>query len=424
MERDPQQRAPPSVIALAAQRARRESIRRASRSGSADADTEPLITSDSRRSSSHMSPGSSHLHAALWAQSKRSLGYFSGSQYSMSIHSSSSSKLIIAPTGIDRVRQELAVAVIESHYLRVVRWSPAHLLGDGSAGVRPDWGLLCFVGRAVRGSSEVATARYLRTPPHVAPSRLARLMAKYWKLRRAAVCVLGSGVLASASAAEPPSAPSWSPHLVRLMARGLAAAVRATGAFVMCVSGSGATAGLSAMLMAAAAEADPEHGAAAGFPLVGFIPWAQVKNRHRLAQNAGSSEPRPYPLETASALPAHERAIARHGRQLEPHHTHLVLLDGQTRGDGGGEGGGGGEGSGEEGDGGGVLGGGGGTERSATAVALDSTLESYCRIYDAPCAVLVLGGDVSISHSALMASDAIWPDDCMLFGLMIACYLA
>ena len=70
------------------------------------------------------------------------------------------------------------------------------------------------------------------------------------------------------------------------------------------------------------------------------------------------------------------------------------------------------------------LGGGGGTERSATAVALDSTLESYCRIYDAPSAVLVLGGDVSISHSALMASDAIWPDDCMLFGLMIACYLA
>ena len=140
MERDPQQRAPPSVIALAAQRARRESIRRASRSGSADADTEPLITSDSRRSSSHMSPGSSHLHAALWAQSKRSLGYFSGSQYSLSIHSSSSSKLIIAPTGIDRVRQELAVAVIESHYLRVVRWSPAHLLGDGSAGVRPDLG--------------------------------------------------------------------------------------------------------------------------------------------------------------------------------------------------------------------------------------------------------------------------------------------
>jgi hypothetical protein len=40
------------VIALAAQRARRESLRRASRSGSADADTEPLITSDSRRSSS------------------------------------------------------------------------------------------------------------------------------------------------------------------------------------------------------------------------------------------------------------------------------------------------------------------------------------------------------------------------------------
>ena len=186
MQHQPQQRAPPSVVAMAAQKVRRESLQSRASSGGVEDDTEPLITSGSRSSSSHRSPSSSsHPHAALWAQSKRSL-VSTGSQRSLSSHESSSSKLVVAPTGIDRVRQQLAVEVIERHYLRVVRWSPAHLHGDGPAGVRPDWGQLCFVGRAVRGS-EVATARYLRIQQRVAPSRLARLMAKYWKLRRACV---------------------------------------------------------------------------------------------------------------------------------------------------------------------------------------------------------------------------------------------
>ena len=287
------------------------------------------------------------------------------------------------------MRQQLAVSVIERHYLRVIRWSPAHLHANGPNGggsARPDWGQLCFVGRAVRGS-EVATARYLRIQQRVAPSRLARLIAKYWKLRRPVVCVIGgpptaaaatltaaSGSASMHASASPPSPMAaaaslpqrWSPRLQRVVARGLAAAVKSTNALVM---GGGDGSGLGELVGAAVAEGGGEEGRSS-FPAVGFISWQAVRNRHRLADNAGGAEPRHYPI--AQGAPA---AAEGGAAQLGAHHTHLVMVD---------AGGEGGEGV---------------PLVSVEERVRDETLEAYSRIYDAPCALLVLGGGVGTLHS-------------------------
>ena len=55
------------------------------------------------------------------------------------------------------------------------------------------------------------------------------------------------------------------------------------------------------------------------FPLLGFSPWLKVRSREELADNYGDPRPRKYAIGCFSPC---ELAA-----ELEPHHTHFVLVD-------------------------------------------------------------------------------------------------
>ena len=281
---------------------------------------------------------------------------------------------VVAPSGIERWKQQLAVRAIERHYLLQSKHnSPQHLYDDGAS--PPDWGDVCFVGRTIRGSRHEggltsSTARYLRVRQQVAPSRLARLIAKFWRVRRP------SAVISVIGGAHPPEGGlQLSPRLSHLFARGLAAAVRATNALV--VSG-----GTGTGIMELVGDAVGEEGASAP-NLLGFYSWGRIANSHRLANNAGEFEPRTLPVEAAGGGGS---GPAARSVELEAHHSHLVLVDSAGE-------------SGECGD---------------EARLRDAVHEAYCRRYDVPSVLVVVQGGVG----ALMSvEDALLHRRCAVLAL-------
>ena len=129
---------------------------------------------------------------------ERRLGESQRSLFSTtSLDRSNDMKGIIADSGSDRFNQIMAVRIIERRYLAQSREvSPQHLHDVDER--PPDWGELCFVGQAARGG---AVARYVRVRPSVPPSRVARMIAKHWKLRQpSAVLSIIGGSAADGSA--------------------------------------------------------------------------------------------------------------------------------------------------------------------------------------------------------------------------------
>ena len=147
--------------------------------------------------------------------------------------------------------------------------------------------------------------------PSVQRGRLARLLAKHWKLRHppALISVIGGS-------ADETEVPLRLPARHRqLFGKGLVAAATATHALVM-------SGGIGSGVMELVGSALAEDAAAESIRLLGFVDWAKVGHRVQLQANRGESLPRHY-----SCSPYEETTILDDAEYpLEPRHTHYARV--------------------------------------------------------------------------------------------------
>ena len=210
----------------------------------------------------------------------------------------------LAVSGIERIRQEMAVRIIERYYSRHARVHPSQLFAGTER--KAEWGEVVFPSK---GASRRRPAKYMHLASWSEPARVARCLAKFWRpfgSRRPKVLIQITG-----------SAQNFriSPRIREAFCTGLVDVARATDAMLI-------TGGMNAGVMDLAGEAmaGPEGH---GLPLIGFIPWRRLKGRAQLEGNHGERAPRAY----VEAQPND-----RHGAHLEPRHTHFVLVDGGVDG--------------------------------------------------------------------------------------------
>ena len=206
----------------------------------------------------------------------------------------------LAVSGIERIRQAMAVRIIERYYSQHARVHPSELFAGTER--QAEWGEVVFPSK---GASRRRAAKYMHLASWSEPARVARCLAKFWRpfgSRRPKVLIQITG-----------SAQNFriSPRIREAFCKGLVDVARATDAMLI-------TGGMNAGVMDLAGEAmaGPEGH---GLPLIGFIPWRRLYGRSQLEGNYGERAPRAY----VEAQPND-----RHGAHLEPRHTHFVLVDG------------------------------------------------------------------------------------------------
>ena len=247
----------------------------------------------------------------------------------------SSETLVVEQGGAQKIKQQMAISVIERYYMRHARTSPDHLFLDAGRTTQAEWGTLRFPGSQADASQRKCAA-YLRISSSSTGMRVARLIAKYWKIRRPSVLISITGGATSLKLSQ---------RLEQAFTRGLQAVAQSTNAVIFT---GGTSAGVMALVGSVFAHSTEP------IPLIGFLSWTKLHGRQFLEGNSGEVEPRAYV--------AGERNNAN-GAGLESRHTHFVLADG-------------GEGSGW------------GAEISLR----DSVQQTYATLYNVPSVLLVVQG--------------------------------
>ena len=210
-----------------------------------------------------------------------------------------------APAGADlvatdakaRLRQLLAIRIIERHYTRHVRVRPSQLYSDEARTKQAEWGKLVFAtGAASKQRHNVA--HYMRVSRTSEAGRVARCFAKYWQIAKPSV------IIAITGGARGLRVSAW--HR-KAFCEGLLAAAKATAAIIF-------TGGTATGVMSLVGDAIGGH----GIPCVGFASWGKTLGSPLLAGNHGESEPRKY---------AAGGEATGEGAALEPRHSHFVLVD-------------------------------------------------------------------------------------------------
>ena len=210
--------------------------------------------------------------------------------------------VLIAPSGAERVEQQVAVAIIETHYCRHCRVMPDQLFVDEQRLERAEWGYLRVDTRKPASAASPLAASYLRLHKSTPPGRVARLLAKYWKLPRPSVVLSVTGGAKEFK---------LSAELEAAVRRALVMVTATTSALV--VTG-GTNSGVMSLVGRLMATADTTgHGPPA---ILGVVPWRKLGGKQQLVQNDGEEQPREYRVEEGE------------GAGLEPHHTHFLMVDG------------------------------------------------------------------------------------------------
>ena len=199
--------------------------------------------------------------------------------------------------GATRVQRKMAIKTIERYYLRHARISPDHLFLDAERTEQAEWGKLRFPG----GQQTGMAAHYVRLSSLSTGSRVARLIAKYWKIKRPSVLISVTGGATSFKLSQ---------RLEQAFSRGLLAVAVASNAIIF---DGGTSAGVMSLVGSVfAASAVP-------IPLIGFVSWTKLHGRKFLAGNSGEKEPRAYVAGEKNNID---------GAGLEYRHTHFIIADG------------------------------------------------------------------------------------------------
>ena len=82
----------------------------------------------------------------------------------------------LAVSGIERIRQEMAVRIIERYYSRHARVHPSQLFAGTER--KAEWGEVVFPSK---GASRRRPAKYMHLASWSEPARVARCLAKFWR---------------------------------------------------------------------------------------------------------------------------------------------------------------------------------------------------------------------------------------------------
>ncbi|KAL3892846.1 MAG: hypothetical protein SGPRY_014727, partial [Prymnesium sp.] len=195
--------------------------------------------------------------------------------------------------------QRLAVEVIEAKYSFHKNAKPSHLFRDGKSTQQAEWGKLSFPWEGGSDSFR-RPAEYIRISQHSSAVRLARILAKFWKIERPSLLLSVAGGVASLEL--PPRL------LNQAFARGLFNTCKSTRTLI--ITG-GASSGVSALVAGAFTKSHHPP------PIVGFMPWEKVLGNHCLKDNHGESKPRNYFAGASNSAAG----------WLDAHHSHFVLVD-------------------------------------------------------------------------------------------------
>ena len=129
----------------------------------------------------------------------------------------------LAESGLERIRQVMAVRIIERHYSKHTRVSPDQLYMDAERTITAEWGNLTFSGASTKqiSGARATPAKYMRVSKEAEPGRVARCIAKFWRVRKPSVIISVTG---SAGGLDLP------PRLQKAFCDGVVNAGRATDA--------------------------------------------------------------------------------------------------------------------------------------------------------------------------------------------------
>ena len=141
----------------------------------------------------------------------------------------------------------------------------------------------------------------MRVAANSEPGRVARCIAKFWRVQRPSVLISITGSAQSLDI---------SPRLSEAFCKGLVSAGRVTTAIFF-------TGGTASGVMRLVGDAVTTPGGRS-LPLIGFTSWNNVQSNAVLEGNQGEAQPRRY---------VHSGDNDRDTAGLEPRHTHFILVD-------------------------------------------------------------------------------------------------